>query len=110
MMETTAVMNLSSSENRQKQRQLRHADIAKRPAGELIPRMTDEELLDFVHRALHSAGYRHFRNLKVDCVNGVVTLQGALPSYYLKQVAQTVILAIVGVRDIDNDVKVVSSW
>lgn len=110
MMETTATMNLGSTESRQKQRQFRHSDVAKRPAGELIPRIADEELLDLVHRALHSAGYRHFRNLNVECVNGVVTLQGTLPSYYLKQVAQTVILAIVGVRDIDNGVRVLSSW
>lgn len=72
--------------------------------------MTDEEIIGFVHQALHSSGYRQFRNLKAYCDNGRVTLQGCLPSYYLKQVAQTIVLASAGVHDIDNDLRVVSSW
>lgn len=67
---------------------------------------TDEQIVVLVYEALSCTGYGQFLRLKAYCHNGRVTLQGHLPTYYLKQVAQTVIRAVAGVRDIDNDVKV----
>ena len=71
--------------------------------------MTDEQIVVLVNEALRSTGFRQFQGLKVYCDNGRVTLQGQLPTYYLKQVAQTTIRTVDGVRDIDNDVKVLKS-
>ena len=110
MMATTATMNLGPTENGQKERHVWHADIAMRRTSELAHRTTDEEINGFVRHALHSTGYQQIRNLKAHCDNGVVTLQGCVPTYYLKQVAQTTVLAVPGVCKIDNDVRVVSSW
>lgn len=76
---------------------------------EVLP-TADEVLLALVYQALNSTGYQQLRNLHAYSHSGRVTLQGCLPTYYLKQVAQTVIRSVAGVRDIDNDVKVVSSW
>jgi osmotically-inducible protein OsmY len=38
----------------------------------------------------------------------VVVLRGCLPTYYLKQVAQTVVAAVDGVRRVENRIQVVA--
>ena len=72
------------------------------------PAMTDERIVDQVHQALHASGYGQLRKLQVHCDHGRVTLQGRLPTYYLKQVAQSLVDTVPGVHDIDNDVSVYS--
>jgi osmotically-inducible protein OsmY len=44
--------------------------------------------------------------LQINSQAGVVTLSGRLPSYYLKQVLQTIVGQVPGVREIDNHVAV----
>lgn len=70
--------------------------------------MTDEQIVLLVYEALGSTGYAQLRRLEAYCHDGRVTLQGRLPTYYLKQVAQSAIRGVDGVRDIDNDVKVLN--
>ena len=70
--------------------------------------MTDEQILELVNEALRGCG--QLRNLEANCDNGRVTLQGLVPTNYLKQVAQAVVQSVAGIRDIDNDIRVVSSW
>ena len=70
--------------------------------------LTDELIVDLVLKALHASPYGRLRHLQAYCDNGRVTLQGRLPTYYLKQVVQALIDTVPGVRDIDNDVKVFS--
>jgi len=55
---------------------------------------------------ISNSNYAQLRSLKACCDNGRVTLQGRLPTYFLKRVAQQAIQLVPGVRDIDNDVKV----
>ncbi len=69
---------------------------------------TDEQIIDQVYQALQASGYGQLRNLQAYCENGRVTLQGRLPSHYLKEVAKSIVLEVPGIRDIDNDVKVQS--
>ena len=76
-------------------------------AGEELP-ITDELIVVSVLQALHASPYGRLRHLQAYCDNGRVTLQGHLPTYYLKQVAQALIDAVPGVRDVDNDVSVFS--
>jgi osmotically-inducible protein OsmY len=66
----------------------------------------DRLIVDNVHRALRASGYGQLLKLNAHCEHGRVTLQGRVPTYYLKQVAQSVLNSIDGIRDIDNDVKV----
>lgn len=66
----------------------------------------DRLIVDSVHRALRASGYGQLLKLRAQCQHGCVTLQGCVPTYYLKQVAQSVLKAIDGIRDIDNDVRV----
>ena len=73
-----------------------------------VGKKTDDQILDLVHQALKATGYGQLRRLCAYCDNGRVTLQGRVPTYYLKQVAHESVNAIPGVRDIDNDLKVTS--
>lgn len=68
--------------------------------------LTDDELSQRARLALMTSGYPLLRNLNVFCDNGRVTLQGRLPTYFLKQVAQTIMQQLDGVHDVDNDVRV----
>ena len=44
--------------------------------------------------------------ITIDERDGVLTLEGRLPSYYLKQMLQTVLKDVDGVKQIDNKVNV----
>ncbi|MDP7019943.1 MAG: BON domain-containing protein [Pirellulaceae bacterium] len=60
------------------------------------------QLEDQVYDALHGSQYRALRHLSVECVDGTVTIRGVLNSYFLKQIAQTVVMAVDGVRRVVN--------
>jgi hypothetical protein len=48
-------------------------------------------------------------NLEIDCCEAMLIVNGKLPSFYLKQVLQTTLRDVSGVRRIDNRVNVTSS-
>ena len=51
----------------------------------------------------------HFRHITFDYEDGVLTLRGCLSSFYLKQVLQTALKDVDGVRHIDNQVDVIDA-
>ena len=67
------------------------------------PTLSDEDLAMEVQRQLRRSGYMSLRSVRtaVDC--GCVRLHGRVPSYYLKQLAQTVALSIEGVEKVENN-------
>jgi len=58
-------------------------------------------------RALRNSPYLILRNVACEYQEGVLTLRGCLPTYYLKQVAQAVVARVEGVRQVVNDIEVV---
>jgi hypothetical protein len=48
-------------------------------------------------------------SLEIDCREAKLVVHGKLPSFYLKQVLQTILRDVSGVRQIDNQVNVTSS-
>lgn len=46
------------------------------------------------------------RNFELSCDGNVLVVRGAVPSYYLKQVLQTALKDVEGLRRIDNQVSV----
>jgi hypothetical protein len=62
------------------------------------------------HKAL--ASHCHFRGradgFQFEHDGGVLTVRGRVPSFYLKQVLQTILKRVEGVRVVDNQVDVVS--
>ena len=69
---------------------------------------------EIAHRAtFHLAQHVHFRGylgcLEIDCREEKLIINGKLPSFYLKQVLQTILRDVPGVRQIDNRVNVASA-
>jgi osmotically-inducible protein OsmY len=59
-----------------------------------------------VARALCATGYGSLRGIAVTVRDRVVILEGRVPSYYLKQVAQAAARAVPGGYQIRNDLEV----
>lgn len=69
-------------------------------------RLEDLRLAERVERALCATGYGFLRAARVSVVARKVVLEGQVPSYYLKQVAQATALAVPGVHLVRNDLDV----
>lgn len=63
-------------------------------------------ILEAAQRALSDSGYPALRVIDVTAHQEVVLLRGHVPSYYLKQAAQTAVLSVAGIRDIHNQLVV----
>lgn len=62
----------------------------------------------WAERRLHDSAYGALKQVHCECHAGVLHLRGHVPSYYLKQMAQSLIAAAPGVRQIDNRLEVVA--
>ncbi len=58
---------------------------------------------------LRNNSYLALKNVSCEYHEGVLTLRGCLPSYYLKQMAQSTVACVEGVQRIVNDIQVVSA-
>jgi len=67
---------------------------------------SDQALAAEARRRLHASRYVALRKVKCECRNNVITLSGRLPSFYLKQLAQTEVLAVPFVAALVNDIDV----
>jgi osmotically-inducible protein OsmY len=76
-------------------------DLAGRDPNDVVEELARRRLQETSHRALRGISCRYH--------DGVLTLHGRLPSYYLKQVAQTSVSGVEGVRAISNCVEVIES-
>lgn len=68
---------------------------------------TDADLCRHIERALANSGQRLLHTVEVRVHEGLVILNGQLPSYYLKQLAQAITLKHQPVEMLQNDIKVV---
>lgn len=67
----------------------------------------DDILTEQICQALDRSGYGQLRRVRVAArPNGRVRLDGAVSSFYLKQIAQTVVLSVPGVTRIHNELQV----
>ncbi len=57
---------------------------------------------------LRGNSYLALKNVSCEYREGVLTLRGCLPSYYLKQMAQTAVARLDGVQRIDNLIEVIA--
>jgi osmotically-inducible protein OsmY len=58
---------------------------------------------------LRCNSYLALKNVSCEYNEGVLTLRGCLPTYYLKQMAQTAVARVDGVQRIVNEIEVISS-
>lgn len=80
--------------------------IAPAPLNPSFLDREDLHLAERVERALRATGYSPLRDIQVTVHARVVMLAGRVPSYHLKQVAQTIALAVVGAHRVSNDLHV----
>lgn len=66
----------------------------------------DELLSRTVQDKLTESGYWHLRQISVAAKAGRVHLQGKLPTYFLKQMAQEMVACVPGVSHVENHVHV----
>ncbi len=57
---------------------------------------------------LRCNSYLALKNVRCEYHEGVLTLHGCLPTYYLKQMAQTAVAAVEGVGQVVNEIQVVA--
>jgi len=66
----------------------------------------DENLLVAALTLLHSNSYTALRRLRCEVTEGVVIVHGVVPSYYLKQMVQTIVRRLDGIQGVMNLVEV----
>jgi osmotically-inducible protein OsmY len=64
---------------------------------------------ELVECRLRGSPYLALRDIGCDYHEGVLTLRGWLPTYYLKQIAQEVGAGVEGVRAIANEIEVIGT-
>jgi osmotically-inducible protein OsmY len=80
---------------------------AEAPASAFEQNVVDIDLAVRIERALHAIGYTPLRAVEVAVCAGVVNLRGRVSSFYMKQLAQAVALAVPGVQHLRNDLNVI---
>ncbi len=71
------------------------------------PIMRSELPAERANRILRSSAYHPIRHLTCTYHDGTLRIDGGLPSFHLKQVAQTLVQGIDGVHQIENRIEVV---
>jgi osmotically-inducible protein OsmY len=66
-----------------------------------------ESPADVAARLLWDSSYHMVRQVNCSFHDGILTMEGRLPSFHLKQVAQTVVQGIDGVVRVENRIEVV---
>ena len=77
------------------------------PAAPAAP--AHNEVLDQVRRQFHEVGHPALRHVSCRWDDGVLTLRGRLGSFYEKQLAQSRAARVGGVRQVVNEIEVVTS-
>jgi hypothetical protein len=70
----------------------------------------DDLLYDAALTLLQSSGYAALRNLRLEVTDAVVVIHGVLPTYYLKQMAQTILQRLDGIHRVTNLAEVRDLW
>lgn len=90
---------------RQTHTQALRADYYEQQTSPLETRQTIERAAG---TRLRRSGYHTVRSVSCRFRHGVLILEGRVPSYYLKQIAQTRVGGLAGVEKLDNRVQVVT--
>lgn len=85
---------------------VRNQEVEPPPAGGASGRRAN--VGELAERCLRSNAYLALKNISCEFKQGVLTLRGCLPSYYLKQIAQAAVARVEGVERIENQIEVVN--
>ena len=82
-----------------------HADAPSIGGRRSDPKAVDSASRE-VERALHSSSHCGLRTVRCTYIDGRVTLNGEVASFYLKQIAQTIVGRLANVLSVDNQLRV----
>lgn len=82
-------------------------DALQATAQFLAQRLMDLDLAQRIERALCATGYGPLRRIEIVVRARLVILAGHVPSYHLKQIAQTAALTVPGASQVRNDLEVI---
>lgn len=71
------------------------------------PRAKSDSIAGTIHHTLSQSSYRALHQIRCDYSQGVLTLHGRVPSYYLKQLALEIAKRIARGKVINNVIQVV---
>lgn len=74
------------------------------------PATCDTSVESEAQHLLAQSNYLALRRLRCEFHDGRLILNGRVPTYYLKQIAQTIVRQLPAVRRIDNRVDVAEFW
>ncbi len=66
----------------------------------------DHQIRDRVQHVLQSSSYRPLQRIHCQVDSGVVMLHGRLPTFYLKQLAQSLVVKLGNVQAVNNAIEV----
>jgi osmotically-inducible protein OsmY len=81
-------------------------DPVQAPAALLHQALEDLRLAERVEQALRATRYGPLRGIEVAVQARLIILRGQVPSYYLKQAAQAIALAVPGAHELRNHLDV----
>jgi hypothetical protein len=82
--------------------EIRRIESAAKLSGDVLQRVRGK-----LSQSCHFK--RHWQEIDCEYREGILTLRGRLPTFYLKQVLQSILKDLLGVRRVDNRVDVVSA-
>ena len=81
--------------------------VGRQSATPFSPRSSiNEQIIDWAENCLRHNPYLALKNVQCDFHEGVLTLRGCLPTYYLKQMAQAAVGPVSGIQRIVNEIEV----
>ena len=87
------------------------ASTSEIPCSPWVSETSDDySLRETVIQGLRRSGYSSLSNITIEVAGGVVAVLGGVPSFFLKQMAQTIILRIGQVKAIRNNLNVPHSY
>ena len=84
--------------------------IVKLDNEQLTTDSISQRVASLATRRLTATGIRTLSTVSCDFHEGVLILWGRVPSYYMKQIAQTAVRGLTQVERIDNRLEVDSHW
>jgi osmotically-inducible protein OsmY len=78
------------------------------PVEVAVPVVRIADVAERAESELRRNSYVALKNVACEFRDGVLTLNGCLPTYYLKQVAQEAVARLDGIARIENRIEVVS--
>ena len=79
-----------------------------RPGAAPVPSARPREVVEMAETGLRKSPYLALSKVSCEFHDGVLTLRGCLPRYYLKQIAQEVVADVPGVEQVANQIEIVA--